>query len=213
MSNIYRIRTQLGVDKSIKLLLDQDFEQLEILSLKILSSEIYNRQCSDYGVIVGRISANNGFGLPNCKVSVFIPLSSNDELNPVISTLYPYKSLSDVNEDGYRYNLLPYTKSYSAHVPTGSFPDREDALIDTNVIEVYDKYYKFTTQTNESGDYMLFGVPLGSQTIHVDVDLSDIGEFSLAPQDLIRLGIATEAQVAGTKFKSSSNLGSLPQIR
>jgi hypothetical protein len=212
MSNIYRIRTQLGVDKSIKLLLEQDFEQLEILSLKILSSEIYNRQCSDYGVIVGRISANNGFGLPNCKVSVFIPLSSEDETNPVISTLYPYKSLSDINEDGYRYNLLPYTKSYSAHVPTGSFPDREDALIDTNVIEVYDKYYKFTTQTNESGDYMLFGVPLGSQTIHVDVDLSDIGEFSLAPQDLIRLGIATEAQVAGTKFKSSSNLGSLPQI-
>ena len=60
MSNTYRIRTQVGVDKSIKLLLDQDFEQLEILSLKILSSQVYNRQCSDYGVIIGRISANNG---------------------------------------------------------------------------------------------------------------------------------------------------------
>jgi len=212
MSNTYRIRTQVGVDKSIKLLLDQDFEQLEILSLKILSSQVYNRQCSDYGVIIGRISANNGLGLPNCKVSLFIPLSSEDEENPVISTLYPYKSLSDVNEDGYRYNLLPYTKSYSAHVPTGSFPDREDALIDTNVIEVYDKYYKFTTQTNDSGDYMIFGVPLGSQTIHVDIDLSDIGEFSLSPQDLIRAGVATESQVAGASFKSSSNLNSLPQI-
>ena len=212
MSNTYRIRTQVGVDKSIKLLLDQDFEQLEILSLKILSSQVYNRQCSDYGVIIGRISANNGLGLPNCKVSLFIPLSSQDEENPVISTLYPYKSLSDVNEDGYRYNLLPYTKSYSAHVPTGSFPDREDALIDTNVIEVYDKYYKFTTQTNDSGDYMIFGVPLGSQTIHVDIDLSDIGEFSLSPQDLIREGVATESQVAGASFRSSSNLNSLPQI-
>jgi hypothetical protein len=212
MSNSYRIRTQVGVDKSIKLLIDQDFEQLEILSLKILTSQIYNRQCSDYGVIIGRISANNGFGLPNCKVSIFIPLSAEDENNPIISTLYPYKTLSDINEDGYRYNLLPYTPSYSAHVPTGTFPDREDALTDTTVIEVYDKYYKFTTQTNESGDYMIFGVPLGSQTIHVDVDLSDIGEFSLAPQDLIRLGIATEAQVAGTRFKASSNLGSLPQI-
>jgi hypothetical protein len=212
MSNSYRIRTQLGVDKSVKILLDQDFEQLEILSLKILSDQIYNRQCSDYGVIVGRISINNGFGLPNCKVSIFIPLSEQDENNPIISTLYPYKSLSTVNEDGYRYNLLPYTKSYSAHVPTGSFPNREDALVDNNVIEVYDKYYKFTTQTNDSGDYMLFGVPLGSQTIHVDIDLSDIGEFSLAPQDLIRMGVATEAQVSGTKFKESSNLNSLPQI-
>jgi hypothetical protein len=212
MSNSYRIRTQVGVDKSINLLIHQDFEQLEILSLKILSSQVYNRQCSDYGVIVGRISVNNGFGLPNCKVSLFIPLSTQDEDNPVITTLYPYKSLSDVNEDGYRYNLLPYTRSYSAHIPTGTFPDREDALIDTNVIEVYDKYYKFTTQTNESGDYMLFGVPLGSQTIHVDVDLSDIGEFSLSPQDLIRMGIATESQVSGTRFKSSTNLNSLPQI-
>jgi len=212
MSNSYRIRTQLGVDKSVKILLDQDFEQLEILSLKILSDQIYNRQCSDYGVIVGRISINNGFGLPNCKVSIFIPLSEQDENNPIISTLYPYKSLSSVNEDGYRYNLLPYTKSYSAHVPTGSFPDREDALVDNNVIEVYDKYYKFTTQTNDSGDYMLFGIPLGSQTIHVDIDLSDIGEFSLSPQDLIRMGVATESQVAGVSFKSSSNLNSLPQI-
>jgi hypothetical protein len=212
MSNSYRIRTQVGVDKSVKILLDQDFEQLEILSLKILSDQIYNRQCSDYGVIVGRISINNGFGLPNCKVSIFIPLSEQDENNPIISTLYPYKSLTSVNEDGYRYNLLPYTKSYSAHVPTGSFPDREDALVDNNVIEVYDKYYKFTTQTNDSGDYMLFGVPLGSQTIHVDIDLSDIGEFSLSPQDLIRMGVATESQVAGVSFKSSNNLNSLPQI-
>jgi hypothetical protein len=59
---------------------------------------------------------------------------------------------------------------------------------------------------------MIFGVPLGSQTIHVDVDLSDIGEFSLAPQDLIRNGIATENQVAGNKFRKSTNLNELPQI-
>jgi hypothetical protein len=59
---------------------------------------------------------------------------------------------------------------------------------------------------------MIFGVPTGSQTIHVEVDLSDIGEFSLSPQDLIRMGVATPAQVAGTKFKSSTNLNELPQI-
>jgi hypothetical protein len=59
---------------------------------------------------------------------------------------------------------------------------------------------------------MIFGVPTGSQTIVVDVDLSDIGEFSLSPQDLIRMGIATDSQVSGTKFKSSTNLRELPQI-
>ena len=60
--------------------------------------------------------------------------------------------------------------------------------------------------------YMIFGVPLGNQLIHIDIDLSDIGEFSLSPQDLVRMGRATENQVAGTRFKSSNNFGDLPQI-
>jgi hypothetical protein len=212
MSKSYRIRTTPGVDKSVNILIDQEFEYLEILSLKLLQSDIYTRQCSDYGVVVGRVSVNNGFGIPNAKVSIFIPLDSTDELNPVISELYPYKTLINTNEDGYRYNLLPYTKSHTGHNPTGTFFDREDVLTNPTLIEVFDKYYKYTATTNESGDYMIFGVPTGSQTIVMDVDLSDIGEFSLSPQDLIRMGVATEAQVSGTEFKSSTNLRELPQI-
>jgi hypothetical protein len=213
MSNSYRIRTTPGVDKSIKVRIDQDFEYLEILSLKLLPSEVYIRKCSDYGVIVGRVSINNGFGVPNTKVSIFIPLSSDDEANnPIIADLYPYKTLSQVNDIGYRYNLLPSEPSYSNHVPTGSFFTRKDVLINQTKIEIYDKYYKYNTVTNESGDYMIFGVPVGSQTIVVNVDLSDIGDFSLSPQDLIRMGVATPAQVNGTKFKSSTNLNELPQI-
>ena len=212
MSKSYRIRTQPGVDKSVKVLIDQEFDYLEILSLKILQSDIYTRQCADYGVIVGRVSVNNGFGIPNAKVSVFIPVDSEDQSNPIISELYPYKSLSDVNDDGYRYNLLPYVKSYSAHVPTGTFFTRKDVLTDPTLIQVYDKYYKYNATTNDSGDYMIFGVPVGAHTVVLDVDLSDIGEFSLSPQDLIRMGIATESQVSGTNFKSSNNLRELPQI-
>jgi len=212
MSNSFRIRTEPGVDKSLNVLIDQEFEYLEILSLKLLQSQIYTRQCSDYGVIVGRVSVNNGFGIPNAKVSVFIPLDAQDELNPVVSDLYPYKSLTDLNEDGYRYNLLPYVKSHSGHNPTGTFFTRDNVLTDPTLIQVYDKYYKYSTVTNSSGDYMIFGVPTGSQTIVVDIDLSDIGEFSLSPQDLIRMGLATPTQVAGINFKASSNLNSLPQI-
>jgi len=212
MSNSYRIRTKPGVDESINILIDQEFEYLEILSLKLLQSQIYTRQCSDYGVVVGRVSVNNGFGLPNAKVSVFIPLDTTDEADPVISELYPYKTLTELNDDGYRYNLLPYKPSHSGHVPTGTFFDRLDVLIDPTLIEVYDKYYKYTTVTNSSGDYMIFGIPTGSQTIVMDVDLSDIGEFSLSPQDLIRMGAATSNQVAGTKFKASTNLRELPQL-
>ena len=212
MSNSVRIRTKVGVDTSLKVLIDQEFDYLEILSLKILQSDIYTRQCADYGVVVGRVSVNNGFGIPNAKVSVFIPLDSIDKDDPVISNIYPYSNLYDVNDDGYRYNLLPYKPSYSAHIPTGTFFTRKDVLLSPVLGEIYDKYYKYNAVTNSSGDYMIFGVPVGSHTIVVDIDLSDIGEFSLSPQDLIRMGRATETQVDGTKFRASTNLGELPQI-
>lgn len=212
MSNSYRIRTTPGVDKSIKVLIDQEFEYLEILSLKILKDQIYTRQCSDYGVVIGRISVNNGLGIPNAKLSVFIPLSEEDSTNPIISEIYPYKTVTDQNEDGYRYNLLPYIPSYNGHVPTGTFFERDDVILDQTLIEVYDKYYKYTTTTNDSGDFMIFGVPTGEQTIFVDIDLSDIGEFSLSPKDLIDMGVTTEAMVDGFNFKASTNLNSLPQI-
>jgi hypothetical protein len=108
--------------------------------------------------------------------------------------------------------LLPKEQSHSGHVPTGSFPTREEILKEKSYYEVYDKYYKFTVKTNDSGDYMIFGVPVGSFTIFLDLDLSDIGQFSLNPQDLIRIGLATEGQVSGVKFNDSTNLNSLPQI-
>jgi hypothetical protein len=212
MPKSYRIRTDVGVDKSINVTIDQEFEYLEILSLKVLQSDMYTRVCSDYGVIIGRVSVNDGFGIPNAKVSIFIPLSDIDESDPIISEIYPYRSIRDVNEDGYRYNLLPYKPSYSAHVPTGTFFTREDVLTNPTLIEVYDKYYKYNAVTNQSGDFMIFGVPVGPQTLVVDIDLSDIGEFSLSPQDLVRMGIASPSQVSGTKFKASSNLRELPQI-
>ena len=212
MGQSYRIRTELGINKTINVQLDQEFEFLEILSLKIQQEDIYNRSCADYGLIVGRVTANNGFGIPNARVSIFIPIDSIDESNPIISSIYPYKSPTDINEDGYRYNLLPYEKSYSTHAATGTLPSRLDVLTGSTAIEIYDKYYKFTAKTNISGDYMIMGVPVGQQDLVMDVDLSDIGEFSLTPQDLIRMGLATESQVAGNRFKTSNDLNSLPQI-
>ena len=212
MSKSYRVRTQVGIDKSVVVNLDQDFDFLEILSLKLSQSEIYTRQCSDYGVIAGRVSVNDGYGIPNAKLSLFIPITAADELNPTISEIYPYKTITDINEDGYRYNLLPYKPSFPGHSATGSFPDLEDVLTNPTAIELYDKYYKFTVTTNDSGDFMMFGVPVGSYTILMNLDLSDMGPFSQSPQDLIRIGLATDSQVNGTKFQTSENLSTLPQI-
>lgn len=209
----HRISTNIGQDKKIIVELKQDFDLLEILSLKFTQKDIYSSMCSDYGVVCGRISVNDGFGVPNAKVSIFIPLTEEDELDPVISQLYPYKSISDQNEDGYRYNLLPARKQHGGHEPTGTFPDQIDVLTREEVLEVYEKYYKYTVKTNDSGDFMIWGVPVGEQELHVDVDLSDIGCFSLRPYDFIKQGSGLDNFKNSYTFKSSPDLDSLPQIK
>jgi len=216
MAKSYRLKTSLNsqglTDQTLRVKIDQDFDFLEILSLKLTQTDVYKRFCSDYGVIAGRVVANGGFGIPNAKVSVFIPIDDVDLNNPVISTLYPYQAPTDKNEDGYRYNLLPYEPSYEGHVPTGTFPSKNDVLTRKEVLEIYEKYYKYTVRTNESGDYMIVGVPLGDQKIVLDVDLSDMGCFSLRPTDLIRMNRGNRQQFDGNNFRSSEDLNSLPQI-
>ena len=207
-----RIKAQVGVDKEVKINLDQDFDRLEILSLSINQSDVYNRDCSDFGVIAGRVIANGGFGVPNAKIGVFIPLDSEDEENEVIKNLYPYKKIQSRNELGYRYNLLPSEPDYDGHVNTGSFPKENELLLNQEVSYVYNKYYKFTVKTNDSGDFLIYGVPVGNHQILMETDMSSIGCFSLSPQDIIITGKANEGEFDGAKFKESASIDELPQI-
>ena len=80
-------------------------------------------------LVCGRVLINGGFGLPNAKISIFIPLDDKDEENEAVKHLYPYKSQNTRNEAGYRYNLLPTSPSYTGHLPTGSFPDVDTVLL------------------------------------------------------------------------------------
>jgi hypothetical protein len=208
----HRISTNIGKDQKVIVELQNDFDLLEILSLKFTQTEAYSSMCSDYGVVCGRIFVNNGFGVPNAKVSIFIPISDEDSNDPVISSLYPYTTTEDRDENGYRYNLLPSRKQHGGHEPTGTFPDQLDILTREEVLEVYEKYYKYTVKTNGAGDFMIWGVPVGTQTIHIDVDLSDMGCFSLRPDDFIRQGSGLDRFKNSYTFKSSEDLDSLPQI-
>ena len=58
-----------------------------------------------------------------------------------------------------------------------SFPIKEEIVTNPIFLDVYKKYYKYTALTNNSGDYMIFGVPIGTQTVHMSVDITDIGEY------------------------------------
>jgi hypothetical protein len=208
----HRILTNLYKDQKIVVELKQDYDLLEILSLKFTQKETYTSLCADYGVVCGRITANNGLGVPNVKVSIFVPVSDDDLDDPVLSALYPYKLVSDRNEDNYRYNLLPSRQQHSGHSPTGTFPDQSDIISREEVLEVYEKYYNYTVKTNSSGDFMIWGVPIGTQNIHVDLDLSDMGCFSLRPYDFIIQGVGQDKFERFYKFKSSNDIDGLPQI-
>lgn len=208
----HRIYTNIGKDQKITVELKQEHDLLEILSLKFSQQQTYDSFCADYGVVCGRVSVNNGLGIPNVRVSIFVPLTTEHEDDPVISTLYPYKNIDDKDENGYRYNLLPSRKQHGGHEATGTFPDQIDINSREEILEVFETYYKYTAKTNESGDFMIWGVPLGSQTLHIDGDLSDIGCFSLRPYDFIRQGLGVDSFKNTYTYKSSNDINSLPQI-
>ena len=217
MEETIRIRTDIqsdgyAGDKFVNVNLEQKFDFLEILSLRISQEDIYRKFCSDYGVVVGRVQANGGFGVPNANVSVFIPITDLDAENSILYGLYPYQTLLDKNDDGVRYNLLPKKRQNGCHFPVGSFPNKREFLDNDVLLEIHDKYYKFTTTTNNSGDYMLFGLPLGNHTIHIDVDVSDIGVATRRPYDMINEGNPENMFDTPTKYKHDRDLNQLRQI-
>jgi hypothetical protein len=216
MSQNIRIRTTpLGTDNYLKVKLEQDFDFIEILSLKISQDNVYQNFCSDYGVIVGRVTANNGFGVPNAKVSVFIPIDDIDKDDPKIRGMYPYETVTSKDSDGIRYNLLPKESDSQddCYTPVGTFPAKREVLDNEDVSYVFCKYYKYTSVTNSAGDFMIFGVPLGTYTVHVDADISNIGVASQRPYDFIEQGTPNKSFYSPTKFKESKNLNTLIQIK
>lgn len=208
-------------DKYIFVKLEQDIKTLEVLSLKIDQKDIYQSFNADYGVLVGRVTSNNGIGVPNAKVSIFIPLTDEDSLNPDITSIYPYTLPTDKNNEGKRYNLLPRVSSYNQETgtykpkqPFGSFPIKEELMTNETLLEVYKNYYRFSTVSNQYGDYMMFGVPTETQTVSLSVDITDIGKYSMTPQSMVTsLGYSNNLfSDDTTKIKESNDLNDLPNI-
>jgi hypothetical protein len=218
MSKSYRIKTTPGVDNNgflkVNVDLNQNYDFLEVLSLKISQKDEYQNFCADYGVVAGRVIINGGFGVPNVKVSIFVPVDEKDLEDPVKSALYNYQEPfpDQKNKNGVRYNLLPKNQQTLDHTPVGTFPKKREILDDSTTLEIYEKYYKYTTTTNEAGDYILFGVPVGEHFLHYDMDVSDIGFLSTRPFDLINKGYSDDLFSSRFKFNGSNNLDSLPQI-
>ncbi len=217
----FNINDPSNNDKFIKVKLEQKVKTLEFMSLKFKTEDAYKNFNSDYGILVGRVIANDNVGIPNAKISIFIPLNEEDKNNDEIYSIYPYETPRDLNNEGKRYNLLPRVSEldqekniYKPKQPFGSFPIKPELVTNEVLFNVYKKYYKYTAVTNKSGDYMIFGVPTGTQTVHMSVDITDIGEFSMTPAAMVvNLGYSPNLFTDNnTKIKESSNLDDLPHI-
>jgi len=210
MEKSFRIHTNIIKDTLLNVNLKQDFDFMEILSLKLRQKDAYRLHSSNYGVIIGRVLANDAFGIPNAKISVFIERDKNDPVD--MENVYPYSEVTSKDKEGRRYNLLPDYSDDDCYRVVGTFPQKRYLLDDNIQLAVYDKYYKYTTVTNNAGDYMIFGVPTGSQTVHVDIDLSDIGILSQKPRDFTYRGYDLSEFDSPSQFKTSTNYDSLRQI-
>ena len=210
MEKNFRVHTNVGSDTLLHVDMKQDFDFLEVLSLKLRQSDAYRLHSSNYGVIVGRVLANDAFGIPNAKVSIFIERDSSDTAD--LERIYPYSEVLDKDNQGRRYNLLPDYSDDKCYRVVGTFPNKRFLLDNETYIDVYEKYWKYTTITNSVGDYMIFGVPSGSQQLHVDIDLSDIGILSQRPRDFEYKGYNITQFDNSSQFKESTNLDNLSQI-
>jgi hypothetical protein len=195
-----RVRTNIG-DTYLSVNLDQTYESLDILSLKIYQRDVYRLFDADYSIIVGRVTAQD-IGIPNCRISVFVPTNEDTIIGPTqlddikkieAATIYPFKTVFDKDGYGKIYNLLPrYSRNrglngFSANefgigstpkTPVGTFPEKEEILTNETLAYVYDKYYKYSTITNESGDYILVVPSNRTYTVNMSCDITDIGRFS-----------------------------------
>ena len=105
MEKSYRIHTNIINDTVLNVNMQQDYDFLEVLSLKLRTMDAYRLHSSNYGVIIGRVLANDAFGIPNARISVFIEKDANDP--SYMESIYPYTEVMSTDKEGRRYNLLP----------------------------------------------------------------------------------------------------------
>lgn len=199
----YRIRTAVNGDSNVLVNFTQEYETFELLSIKMKTENLYRLHNANYGIVVGRVQANGGFGVPNAKISIFIEADQENE-NSEILAIYGYTDVFQTNSLGNTYNLLPDEQVSDCHKKIGAFPSKRYLLDNDTYIEVFDKYYKYTTRTNNAGDYIIVGVPVGNQTLHMDLDLSDCGILSQRPRDFVYKGYNIEQFDNPNQFKSET---------
>jgi hypothetical protein len=200
--NKYRIKTKILPEQNqyLRFNLDQDFDVLDILTLSIYGTDAYPNPCGDWGVIIGRIVDSNSFPMENVKVGYILPLDETDTNDITISSIY-----NDIM--GNKYPLLPKYRVNKNHYPAGGFPSEDEVMANSALEYVYKKYFKYVTSTNQNGDYVILGPPLGKGKLLMNFDSTDAGSLSTTPVQQLATG-----QKDKKNFKKDQQVNASPLI-
>lgn len=156
-------------DMHINVMLNRTTDVLDTLNIYNLAINELPNQESDTGVLFGKLEAIQNVSDENGN-KIRIPLKNT----PVIlfNPTDEFPSLSSLDDNGNRISL-----NLKENINLGSYFNQQSIdtdykyLSDTSSIKNIPEKYKYSSTTNENGEFILFNVPKGSQTLMYEVDL------------------------------------------
>ncbi len=162
-------------DMYIDLQLTRSINTLNTLSIHNLAINELPEQTSETGVLFGRLVAIQNI-LDENGEKVIIPLK-----NTIVAIFTPsaeYPTISSLDDDGNRIALnlkeniaVNLSNNYSPYFNEQSYSTDYRYLKSTSKIKNIPEMFKYTSITNENGEFIIHNVPTGEQTFMYEVNL------------------------------------------
>ena len=121
------------------------------------------------GIVFGKIEAIQKISDENGN-RIKIPLANIPVA--VFNTSTEFPDISSVDDNGNRIVLnLKENSSQNQYFNDDTYTFAQDYLTSTETLKIVPDKYRYTALTNERGEFVIYDVPVGTQTFMVEVDL------------------------------------------
>jgi hypothetical protein len=168
ITNLVTFQDTLIDDFYAEVFLKRTCDSLDTLSIKNNTLSTWPQQEANTGVVFGKLLAKQKI-LDENGEKVLIPLRNTPIIVFNSSDEFPEVSLVDTNGNRIALNLLENSKPKN-YFNIESFSADTVFLTKDSNIQVPDKY-KYSTITNENGEFILTDVPIGEQVLVFEIDL------------------------------------------
>ncbi len=162
-------------DMYIDLKITRNYNILNTLNIYNVATNEIPEQNSETGVLFGRLVALQNI-LDEDGNKVVIPLK-----NTMVAIFNPskeYPTISSLDEDGNRLSLnlkeniaVNLSNNFSPYFNEQSFSTDYKYLKSTSKIKNIPEMFKYTSITNENGEFIIHNVPTGAQTFIYEINL------------------------------------------